>query len=60
LQILTSSSIPNFQIIFKDLFPYSLGTLTFDATDTDVRYFTADVSFKYSIYNIVDLGGKPL
>jgi hypothetical protein len=60
LQVLTSSSVPNFQIIFKDLFPYSLGTLSFDATSTDVQYFTADVSFKYTIYNIVDLGGNPL
>ena len=60
LQVLTSSSIPNFQVAFKDLFPYSLGTLSFDATATDVQYFTADVSFKYTIYNIVDLGGNPL
>ena len=60
LQVLTSASVPNFQIIFKDLFPYSLGTLSFDATATDVQYFTADVSFKYTIYNIVDLGGNPL
>ena len=60
LQVLTSSSIPNFQIVFKDLFPYSLGTLSFDATNTDIQYFTADVSFKYTIYNIVDLGGNPL
>jgi hypothetical protein len=60
LQVLTSSSIPNFQIIFKDLFPYSLGTLSFDATNTDIQYFTSDVSFKYTIYNIVDLAGNPL
>ncbi len=60
LQILTSSSIPNFQISFKDLFPYSLGTLTFDATQTDIQYFTADVGFKYTVYNITDLSGNPL
>lgn len=60
LQVLSSSQIPNFQIFFKDLFPYSLTTMTFDATDTDIQYFTADVSFKYSIYNIVDLSGNPL
>jgi len=60
LQVLTSSSIPNFQVSFKDLFPYSLSTLSFDATDTDIQYFTADVSFKYTIYNIVDLSGNPL
>ena len=60
LQVLTSSSLPNFQIVFKDLFPYSLGTLSFDATNADIQYFTADVSFKYTIYNIVDLAGDPL
>lgn len=60
LQVLNSNSIANFQIIYKDLFPYNLSTLTFDATATDIQYFTADVSFKYTIYNIVDLSGKPL
>ena len=60
LEVLTSNQVPNFQIIFKDLFPYTLSTLTFDATDTDIQYFTAEVSFKYTIYDIVDLSGKPL
>jgi hypothetical protein len=60
LQVLSSSSIPNFQISFKDLFPYSLQTLTFDATQTDIQYFTADVSFKYTVYDITDLAGNPL
>ena len=60
LQVLTSSSLPNFQVVFKDLFPYSLGTLSFDATNSDIQYFTADVSFKYTIYDILDLGGNPL
>jgi len=60
LQILTSSQIPNFQVKFRDLFPYSLTTMTFDATDVDIDYFTAEVSFKYTIYDIVDLQGNPL
>ena len=60
LQVLTSSLIPNFLINFKDLFPYSLSTLPFDATQTDIQYFTADVNFKYTIYNITDLYGNPL
>jgi hypothetical protein len=60
LQVLTSSQIPNFQIRFQDLFPYSLSTMTFDATDTDIQYFTADVSFKYTVYNIYDLQGNKL
>jgi hypothetical protein len=60
LQILSSSLGAKFQVFFKELFPYSLSTVTFDATDTDIQYFTADVSFKYTMYNIVDLSGNPL
>jgi len=60
LQILSSNLIPKFQVFFNDVFPYSLSTINFDATDTDIQYFTADVSFKYTIYNITDLSGNPL
>ena len=60
LQILNSSLVPNYQVVFKDMFPYSLTTLSFDATDTDIEYFSADVSFKYSIYNLTDLENNPL
>jgi len=60
LTVLGSSFKPNFKIKFSDLWPYSLTTLNFDATDTDIQYFTADVSFKYTIYNITDLNGNPL
>tara|TARA_B100000287_G_scaffold307509_1_gene290686 strand:- start:127 stop:705 length:579 start_codon:yes stop_codon:yes gene_type:complete len=60
LQILSSNLIPKFQVVFNDLFPYSLSTVTFDATDTDIEYFTADVSFKYTIYQITDLSNNPL
>jgi len=60
LQILTSKENPNFKVVFKDLWPYSLSTLQFDATSEDIQYFTADVSFKYTIYNITDLSGDKL
>ena len=60
LQILTSNLVPKFHIKFSDLWPYSLSTMTFDATDTDIEYFTADVSLKYSIYNLTDLENNPL
>ena len=59
LQILSSNLVPQFQVVFKDLFPYSLTTLSFDATDTDIEYFTADVSFKYTIYGLTDLENNP-
>ena len=60
LQILSNNLVPQFQVVFSDCFPYSLSTVTFDATDTDIEYFTADVSFKYTIYRITDLENKNL
>ena len=60
LQILTSNFNAKFNVMFKDLWPYSLSTLNFDATDTDIEYFTADVSFKYTMYNITDVQNNPL
>ena len=60
LTVLGSSQNAIFKILFRDLWPYSLTTLQFDATDTDVNYFTAEVGFKYTIYNITDLSGDDL
>ena len=60
LQILTSSQNPNFKITFKDMFPVELSTLNFDATSEDVAYFTAEATFKYTIYNITDMSGNKL
>ncbi len=60
LTVLGSSQNALFKVNFSDLWPYNLTTLQFDATDTDVNYFTAEVSFKYTIYDITDLGGIDL
>ena len=60
LQILSSNNVPRYQVVFKELWPYTLSTIDFDATDTDVEYFTADVSFKYTIYNLTDIQNNPL
>ena len=60
LEILTSSQNPNFKIKFQGMFPTSLSTLEFDATDEDISYLTADVTFKYTMFNITDLSGNKL
>ena len=60
MTVMNSSFVSNFLIKFQGLFPYSLTTLSFDATDTDIEYFTAEASFKYTYYEITDLAGKPL
>ena len=43
---------------FYNIFPTSLTTLEFDASVTDVNYLTADVNFKYTLYEITDKNGK--
>lgn len=60
LTILNSNYNPVAEIRFKDLYPYSLTSIEFDATVNDIQYFTAEVGFKYTIYNIVDPNGNPL
>ena len=60
LQILSSNLVAKFNVNSTELFPYSLSTLAFDATDTDIEYFTAEVSFKYTMYNLTDISNNPL
>ena len=60
LHILNSNYNDIAIVKFKDLFPTYLTSLEFDATESDVNYFTADITFKYTIYDIVDPTGKSL
>ena len=60
LEVLNSTLNPQFLVKFSGMFPTSLTTIDFDATPTDVDYFTAEVTFKYTVYNITDLAGNPL
>ena len=60
LQVLNSNYRPSVLINFKDAFPTSLSTLDFDVTTRDYNYFTAEVSFKYTIFNITDPSGNRL
>lgn len=55
LQILTNTENLQYNVVFKDMFPTSLSQMEFDATDTDIQYFAATVTFKYSIYIINDI-----
>ena len=60
LVILTSNYNPNISIKFQGIFPISLTGLNFDVDTNDIQYFTAEATFKYSIYNIYDKNGKQL
>ena len=53
LRILNSNLREIAKVKFKDLFPVSLTSLDFDATNTDVQYLTAVACFKYTIYELI-------
>ncbi len=58
LHILNSNYRDVAIVKFNDMFPIGLTSLEFEATDTDVNYFTAEVVFKYTVYNIVASDGR--
>ena len=60
LVVLDSSNNAQFMVKFNDLWPTELTTLQFDATPGDLDYFSAEVTFKYTIYEITDNQGNRL
>ena len=44
----TNKSNPNYSIVFKDVFPVSLGVLNFDTNNTDLEPIIVDANFKYT------------
>ena len=53
--ILKSDMEPNIEINFQNMYPTSISDINFTATDTDVNYITATVTFKYQIYHVKKL-----
>ena len=60
LSILNSSQNAKFMVKFSDLFPVAMTGMDFDATEDDTAYFTAQATFKFTLYEIVDVYGQPL
>ena len=60
LGVLNSNYNTIANIKFWDVFPTSLSTLEFTATDSDVNYLTANVTFTYLYYQILDKDGNEL
>lgn len=55
LIIYNSNYNPVIQVNYKDLFPVSLSPLKFESKVNDIQYLTAEVVFKYTIYDFVRL-----
>jgi hypothetical protein len=49
---LSSTKMPNYEIVYTDSFPVSLSGIIFNTTDTDVNYLEASAVFKYTYYTI--------
>ena len=60
LKVLNSNYNTIAQIKFWDLYPTSLSSLEFTASDTDVNYFIASTTFSYLYYQILDKDGNAL
>ena len=45
---------------YSDMWPTELTSLQFDATPGSIDYFTAEVTFKYTIYEILTNQGQPM
>jgi len=58
LSILNSNYHTNTIVRFLDLFPTYLTSLDFDTSVTDIQYFTAEATFKYTVYYITDSDGR--
>ena len=44
----TNKSNPNYSIVFKDVFPISLGAISFDTNNTGLEPIVVDATFKYT------------
>lgn len=58
LMVLTNKNNPVVEVRFKDVFPISLSNLEYNQQATDINYLTAQVTFKYSIYNFANVGSS--
>ena len=52
MTIYTNKNNPNFRVQYKDCFPTTLGGIMFSALDSAENIITADITFRYSYYNL--------
>jgi hypothetical protein len=58
LLILTNKNNPITEVRFSDLFPVALSGLQYNQQLTDINYLTAEVTFKYKIYEFANVGSS--
>ncbi len=58
IQVLSSNYNPSVSIKFKDVFPVALSAVPFNVTAEAQQYYTATASFRYTIFDVIDVNGK--
>ena len=55
LTVLNSKNIAKTEIRFRDIYPTSLGALSYSVKASDVDYLAVDAGFAYTLYSIVQI-----
>jgi hypothetical protein len=55
LMVMSSTKMPNYEIVFIDAFPTTISALSFNTVDSDVNYMEATVEFRYIYFEIKDV-----
>ena len=55
LTVLNSKNIAKTEIRFRDIYPTSLGALSYSVKASDVDYLSVDAGFAYTLYSIVQI-----
>lgn len=50
--ILSSKNNANAEVVFKNAFPVSLGSISFNVQDADITYGQVDVTFRYDYFTL--------
>ena len=58
LTVLNSKNIAKTEIRFQNVFPISLGSLSYDIKASDVDYLQVNASFNYMYYDIVQISSS--
>ena len=58
LTVLNSKNIAKTEIRFQNVFPISLGSLSYDVKASDVDYLQVNASFNYMYYDIVQISSS--
>ncbi len=58
LIIINSDYNPSVKVKFKDLFPVNLTGIPFNSTAEQQQYYTAQATFQYTIFDVIDVNGK--